>query len=96
MPDSIGWKLLAVAFAATMLIAAPAEAWPWIYAGPPIVVPPPVLVAPLAVSWGGRKLHQLMVIADCPLRSLANGGLYVRDEGDYSPSALLLMSRQAV
>ncbi len=45
---------------------------------------------------GGRKLHQLMVIADCPLRSLANGGLYVRDEGDYSPSALLLMSRQAV
>ena len=29
---------------------------------------------------GGRKLHQLMVIADCPLRSLANGGLYVRDE----------------
>ena len=32
MPDSIGWKLLAVAFAATMLIAAPAEAWPWIYA----------------------------------------------------------------
>ena len=55
MPDSIGWKLLAAAFAATMLSAAPAEAWPRIYAGPPIVVPPPVLVAPLAVSWGGRS-----------------------------------------
>lgn len=55
MPDSIGWKLLAAAFAATMLSAAPAEAWPWIYAGPPIVVPPPVVVAPLAVSWGGRS-----------------------------------------
>ena len=55
MPDSIGWKLLAAAFAATMLSAAPAEAWPWIYAGPPIAVPPPVVVAPLAVSWGGRS-----------------------------------------
>lgn len=31
---------------------------------------------------GGRKLHQLMVIADCPLRSFANGGLYVRDEAE--------------
>lgn len=55
MPDSIGWKLLAAAFAATMLSAAPAEAWPWIYAGPPIAVPPPVVVAPLAVSWGERS-----------------------------------------
>lgn len=52
MPDSIGWKLLAAAFAATMLSAALAEG---IYAGPPIIVPPPVLVAPLAVSWGGRS-----------------------------------------
>ncbi|WP_157091263.1 MULTISPECIES: hypothetical protein [Gluconobacter] len=46
MPDSIRWKLLAAAFAATMLSAAPAEGWPWIYAGPPIVVPPPAVVAP--------------------------------------------------
>lgn len=37
---------------------------------------------------GGRKLHQLMVIADCPLRSLANGGLYVRDVGDCRRSAM--------
>lgn len=39
---------------------------------------------------GGRKLHQLMVIADCPLRSLANGGLYVRDEGDCRQSAVVM------
>jgi hypothetical protein len=44
---------------------------------------------------GGRKLHQLMVIADCPLRSLANGGLYVRDEGDCRLSAPVSLSRQA-
>lgn len=30
---------------------------------------------------GGRKPHQFMVIEDCPLRSVTNGGLYVRDEG---------------
>lgn len=29
---------------------------------------------------GGRKPHQFMVIEDCPLRSVTNGGLYVRDE----------------
>lgn len=40
---------------------------------------------------GGRKLHQLMVIADCPLRSLANGGLYVRDVGESGPAAYAFM-----
>ena len=47
---------------------------------------------------GGRKLHQLMVIADCPLRSLANGGLYVRDEAKaVSPLQLLtIRSNQPV
>ena len=44
---------------------------------------------------GGRKLHQLMVIADCPLRSLANGGLYVRDVGENSLSACHALSRLA-
>ncbi|OAG75507.1 hypothetical protein Amal_03325 [Acetobacter malorum] len=39
---------------------------------------------------GGRKLHQLMVIADCPLRSLANGGLYVRDEAEAAAAHLAL------
>lgn len=50
MPYSVRWKLLAAAFAATMVSVAPAEARPWIYAGPQVVVPPPVVVAPPPVT----------------------------------------------
>lgn len=45
---------------------------------------------------GGRKLHQLMVIADCPLRSLANGGLYVRDEAEAAVKRAIFVRLQTL
>ncbi|AQS92340.1 hypothetical protein A0U94_14235 (plasmid) [Gluconobacter albidus] len=41
---------------------------------------------------GGRKRHQFMVIADCPLRGVANGRLYVRHIGVSGPAAFALIS----